>query len=418
MKKLYASLALVAAGAIAATAATAPVQQNFTQINSLRGAKIMDATKRLPISAVADQAQKINNRYSANRAAAAFEGSYLTTGIGGFDGYEANSVFTVTDEGYLDGFGGFSYDVNYVEAIKFDHPVQATVADNGDVQIALGQKIGTYNDYDIVFFGVNDDDNIVLEGTITYKATEDGSYAADMAGIGIGFNAGEGYSCFTLEYDSKILKPNATVTYNWVSGSGTTDYGDYSVPTFIGFEDEEYEGVTFTSMYMSAIMYELTGDGYPATYEVEEADNGFEAIANSPICVYNEDDDVVEGGNIVYGQLAPSIRVYTSDVIWNLDSNKEKIELSVQELTNEDGDTATTESLYIHNDTYTFGTLGNVQVAFEVDGVEEIIADAAANNENAPVEYYNLQGMKINNPAAGQIVIRRQGNKSAKMIVR
>jgi len=40
------------------------------------------------------------------------------------------------------------------------------------------------------------------------------------------------------------------------------------------------------------------------------------------------------------------------------------------------------------------------------------------NDENAPVEYFNLQGMKVNNPAAGQLVIRRQGNKVNKMIIR
>lgn len=35
----------------------------------------------------------------------------------------------------------------------------------------------------------------------------------------------------------------------------------------------------------------------------------------------------------------------------------------------------------------------------------------------APVEYYNLQGMKVGNPAAGQIVIVRQGNKARKVIM-
>lgn len=41
-----------------------------------------------------------------------------------------------------------------------------------------------------------------------------------------------------------------------------------------------------------------------------------------------------------------------------------------------------------------------------------------AADENAPVEYYNLQGVRINEPAAGQIVIRRQGANVTKMVVR
>lgn len=49
-------------------------------------------------------------------------------------------------------------------------------------------------------------------------------------------------------------------------------------------------------------------------------------------------------------------------------------------------------------------------------GIADIVADE--NDENAPVEYYNLQGIRLNEPAAGQIVIRRQGSKVAKIVVR
>ena len=48
-----------------------------------------------------------------------------------------------------------------------------------------------------------------------------------------------------------------------------------------------------------------------------------------------------------------------------------------------------------------------------VDGIEADLVD-----ENAPVEYFNLQGVRIDNPAAGQIVIKRQGAKVTKTIVR
>jgi len=48
-------------------------------------------------------------------------------------------------------------------------------------------------------------------------------------------------------------------------------------------------------------------------------------------------------------------------------------------------------------------------------GINDVTVD---NNENAPVEYYNLQGMRINEPAAGQIVLRRQGSKTTKILVK
>lgn len=45
-------------------------------------------------------------------------------------------------------------------------------------------------------------------------------------------------------------------------------------------------------------------------------------------------------------------------------------------------------------------------------GVESVVSDVE--DPNAPVEYYNLQGMRVNNPENG-IFIRRQGNKATKV---
>jgi len=45
-------------------------------------------------------------------------------------------------------------------------------------------------------------------------------------------------------------------------------------------------------------------------------------------------------------------------------------------------------------------------------GIEDIVVD-----ENAPVEYYNLQGVRVANPENG-LYIRRQGNKATKVLVK
>ncbi len=52
-----------------------------------------------------------------------------------------------------------------------------------------------------------------------------------------------------------------------------------------------------------------------------------------------------------------------------------------------------------------------------VDGSSSITNIEAAGN-NAPVEYFNLQGIRIDNPAAGSVVIRRQGSDIRKIVVR
>ena len=47
-------------------------------------------------------------------------------------------------------------------------------------------------------------------------------------------------------------------------------------------------------------------------------------------------------------------------------------------------------------------------------GIQSVEADDA--DENAPVEYFNLQGVKVANPENG-IFIKRQGKKVEKVIM-
>ena len=63
-----------------------------------------------------------------------------------------------------------------------------------------------------------------------------------------------------------------------------------------------------------------------------------------------------------------------------------------------------------------FMTPGETKVIFpkEISGVNNVEID----NSNAPVEYFNIQGVRVNNPQAGQLVIKRQGSNVTKMIVR
>ncbi|MDE6722486.1 MAG: hypothetical protein K2J84_10150 [Bacteroidaceae bacterium] len=53
----------------------------------------------------------------------------------------------------------------------------------------------------------------------------------------------------------------------------------------------------------------------------------------------------------------------------------------------------------------------------DLTGVEDVMADGKTVDGNAPVEYYNLQGIRVLNPQKG-IFIRRQGNVVSKIMVR
>ena len=53
----------------------------------------------------------------------------------------------------------------------------------------------------------------------------------------------------------------------------------------------------------------------------------------------------------------------------------------------------------------------------EAAGVEDVIADQISDDANAPVEFYNLQGVRVENPSTG-LYIKRQGKTVTKVIIR
>ena len=62
---------------------------------------------------------------------------------------------------------------------------------------------------------------------------------------------------------------------------------------------------------------------------------------------------------------------------------------------------------------YNFAIVYTGDLLADMAGVEDITIDV--DNSNAPVEYFNLQGQRVANPAAGQILIRRQGSTVSKI---
>ena len=44
--------------------------------------------------------------------------------------------------------------------------------------------------------------------------------------------------------------------------------------------------------------------------------------------------------------------------------------------------------------------------------------EAIADDENAPVEYFTMQGIRLSEPVKGQMLIKRQGTKAVKVVIR
>lgn len=96
------------------------------------------------------------------------------------------------------------------------------------------------------------------------------------------------------------------------------------------------------------------------------------------------------------------------DAWGKLDKETKTITFPVDALrTQEFGDNGT---MYIANQNGKFKL-----VLSELEGVSSISADSDA---ETPTVYYNLQGVRVDNPAAGQLVIRKQGAKATKILVR
>jgi hypothetical protein len=75
--------------------------------------------------------------------------------------------------------------------------------------------------------------------------------------------------------------------------------------------------------------------------------------------------------------------------------------------------TATTSDYYYF---YLYIYLPSDESASEGEGDTSSISNIAV-DANAPVEYFNLQGVRVANPENG-LFIRRQGNKATKVLVK
>ena len=62
--------------------------------------------------------------------------------------------------------------------------------------------------------------------------------------------------------------------------------------------------------------------------------------------------------------------------------------------------------------------MANMSTVITLPPLASIDAVGSDANADAPVEYFNLQGMRVAQPAAGQVVIRRQGTEVSKILVR
>lgn len=277
--------------------------------------------------------------------------------------------------------------------------------------------------------GADGDKNNMWEFSWTLNT---GTYCmTELAGTGN--VAGLGYEEATIEPE-----PAQGETFNAVGMNPSGDFGTVTTPCTI---DMDAKTVTLDNFLgtNTTIVCDLVLS--KENYSVEDPTLLISTIYNIvPKSGVTEDGDIY--GDKLYSVAGLSDIIFTKDGVNTLKLENAKLmftsSFSVDLRVYEYAKRPFELTLFVAGDYYTWnatdntwseknpnqwGSSGYINLEYNgyfdesgESGIEDIVTDNV--DENAPVEYYNLQGIRLSEPAAGQIVIRRQGSKVSKILVR
>ncbi len=201
---------------------------------------------------------------------------------------------------------------------------------------------------------------------------------------------GRGNWCFQPE----LLVPNGVFTgTEYLDGNGNTEAANY--PVYGKYESRFGKNtLTVTNIAGCPVPLALTVADGKAT-----ATN---ALAANIAVDYNANTGYTYAPFYYLNDTSSSDYVVSADCYNNADGKTELL---------------FGEHLMAFNDEYGWAArVDNAKVVFNTGFLAAINNVAADFDENAPVEYFNLQGVRVENPANG-LYIQRQGNKVAKVIL-
>ena len=291
---------------------------------------------------------------------------------------------------------------------------------NLELQIPLGQKLTTITyqgqDYDLMFIAINYaiSEEFLSEGYLPVAVGDNAMssipqydsegeanawylFAAAKMGSQWGYFAGAG--------DLYIFLPNSTLDFDWVSPQAAQEGGDpvqYKVDRYVEVYADTEENIHVSAPFCSLIG-EYPMDEYAMVFG-DMDDYGYMVFEDQ--IVYSSYDQTT-GGNLDFYLCTfdPSSGPLATILEGQANENSELLFEGWCNCTSLTG-----QYYWLGYDNY-------MTISYGQTGIEDIKADDV-DNSNAPVEYFNLQGMRIANPAAGQIVIRRQGTEATKLFVK
>lgn len=419
MKKLYSFICAFAATALCASAAVQPV-------SSGRLIKLNENVMRKS-AAVSPDAYVMQAAAAASDAPASLENNQFVMTFdmpdydenGNYLGSDAvSTMFTLTDPlplsdgsisyymtDFLDGFFNPEVSVLQLEAIYNPASGELSIDAGQDfLQVGsnvyktwtLGEGTAVYGALPVVFAW----ENGAFKFVPTYNTS---SGTVTTTGFSAGIQTTQGVSIAFELVNPNIIKTNgsmSTKVYGWNKQTNAQSI----------FMNED--GLLAEVADGKLSLYNFFGIGFDQAVEfaINSADKKLTANSSKTVTIgqyqstlapaINDLGSATEKGNATKGQ---------GDLVATYSVSGGKTTISVPDF----NFFVRTAALY-----YPL-TECSVVLDFSIDDANAGISDVIADNDaNAPVEYFNLQGMRINEPAAGQLVIRRQGKTVSKLIVK
>lgn len=420
MKKLYASLAAIAAAAMVTASAAIPEIVNYegkTKALGMNPKITVPSEKALNTFASLASAENYNGiqRVKSNATAEDLVGSYvnLTTSLfnNNEEAVKAGNVALkmVNGELIVDkllNFRTFTAASGAAGSCPKGGPV-ATVSGN-TMKIAFGQNIGTYTAagtttaQPVWFVGYVYDattgkfTSLIETGEVTFTIDANGVMTADQPYAMYIDNVG----WWTGVETSKFVVPNGTFTAAMDGAAPETN--DVYV------EKQDKDG--FDVLFLSSTFF---GDGYGVWFDLDETQPTYAAAIDQVVMDASSeetDDYYLSSAELVTTSTGGQAVRQSKTVEGTLSNNGQTLTYN---------NTWSVIALYKTGGSLRwYGIVEPAVINFTLPGagVEDNVI--AADNSNAPVEYYNLQGIRINEPAAGSVVIRRQGTEVSKILVK
>ena len=411
MKKFYASLAAVALTASSAFAV------NFT-VDGFKTLENVNLNPTQKLIAPEHNASEVTLRdcFQAPKSRVdvpiEFEGNIEDFKI--ILGYDANenqlsmpSDITVTGT-----------DVKFANFLGYSGMnVVGSVDPEGNITINAGQVLRTASTYKYVLVTADSQGNVSQTGTITFTMNEAGTMLSTDDAVAIGAYAvstGQFAGVLEVLFDAMMVAPNATVEYSYkaytssgVSATATTVKQD----VWVGFGSSNNRVYSFITSLVPADQFSA---GYVSQYIV--GTTRFVAVNSLAVPSFQYSSGSQSGlqsGDMMFVNTNdegfytfPFIGTY--DQIQSVDDLKTITFKGVAAL-----NPYTSLSLF---DSFIGQELSDVVVTLKTEdpaGVDNVIANDPA---KAPAQYFNLQGMQLSQPEAGQVVIVKEG-KSAKKVI-